>query len=161
MDGFHLADVQLERLGIRNRKGAPETFDAAGYAALLRRLHNETSRPIYAPGFERVLEQPLAAAMVVEPSVRLVISEGNYILLRNPVWHEARAALDQVWLVQGDDEMRLERLVARHELFGKGHEAAESWVATVDEANSELIRTESDPPDRTVHSSADGWRFDH
>ncbi len=161
MDGFHLADVQLERLGIRQRKGAPDTFDAAGYAALLRRLHAETDRPVYAPGFERTLEQPIAGAMVVDPDTRLVISEGNYLLLREPAWREARAALDAVWLVDGDDGVRVERLVARHERFGKAPHAAASWVARVDEANASLIRSHSDPPDRVVHNSAAGWRFEH
>ncbi len=159
MDGFHLADVQLERLGVRERKGAPETFDAGGYAALLRRLHTETDRPVYAPGFERTLEQPIAGAMVVEPGARLVISEGNYLLLPDPAWREARAAMDAVWLVEGDDRVRVERLVARHERFGKTPDAAASWVATVDEANSALIRSQSDPPDRIVHNSPNGWRF--
>lgn len=159
MDGFHLADVQLERLGVRQRKGAPDTFDAAGYAALLRRLRSETDRPVYAPGFERTLEQPIAGAMVVDPRARLVISEGNYLLLGEPVWREARAAMDAVWLVDGDDEVRVRRLVARHELFGKAPEAAASWVATVDEANSALIRASSDPPDRVVRNSQEGWRF--
>ncbi len=159
MDGFHLADAQLERLGVRQRKGAPDTFDIAGYATLLRRLRSDTDRPVYAPGFERTLEQPIAAAMVVEPGTRLVISEGNYLLLRDPAWREARAALDAVWLVDGDDGVRLDRLVARHERFGKPPEAAASWVARVDEANSSLIRTHSDPPDRVVHSSVSGWSF--
>lgn len=159
MDGFHLADVQLERLGVRQRKGAPETFDPAGYAALLRRLRTETDRPVYAPGFERTLEQPIAGAMVVEPAARLVVTEGNYLLLGDPVWREARAAMDAVWLVDGDDEVRVRRLVARHELFGKAPEAAASWVATVDEANSALIRASSDPPDRVVRNSEEGWRF--
>ena len=159
MDGFHLADVQLDRLGIRNRKGAPETFDSAGYAALLRRLHSETDRPVYAPGFERTLEQPIAGAMVVRPDARLVISEGNYLLLRDPVWQEARAAMDAVWLVDGHDDVRVERLVARHERFGKTRDAAASWVARVDEANTTLIRARSDPADRVVHNSAEGWRF--
>jgi len=159
MDGFHLADVQLERLGVRERKGAPETFDAAGYAALLRRLRSETDRPVYAPGFERTLEQPIAGAMVVEPGARLVISEGNYLLLGDPAWRGARAAMDAVWLVDGDDEVRVRRLVARHERFGKLPEAAASWVARVDEANSALIRARSDPADRVVHNSPEGWRF--
>jgi len=160
MDGFHLADVQLERLGVRQRKGAPETFDPAGYAALLRRLHSETGRSVYAPGFERTLEQPIAGAMVVEPGARLVISEGNYLLLREDAWREARAAMDAVWLVDGEDEIRVRRLVARHERFGKRPDEAASWVATVDEANAALIRAESDPPDRVVRNSPAGWAFD-
>jgi pantothenate kinase len=159
MDGFHLADVQLERLGLRQRKGAAETFDAAGYAALLRRLHTETDRPVYAPGFERTLEQPIAGAMVVLPSARLVVTEGNYLLLPELVWREARAALDQVWFVEVDDATRIQRLVARHVQFGKEPVAATAWVAAVDETNTTLVRTTGDPPDRRVLNGADGWRF--
>ena len=84
MDGFHLADEQLRRLGRLDRKGAPETFDAAGHAHLLERVRTETATDIYAPGFDRTLEQPLAAALVVPPTARLVITEGNYLLLADP-----------------------------------------------------------------------------
>ncbi len=84
MDGFHLADAQLDRIGVLARKGAPDTFDAAGYAHLLERLKREADDPVYVPGFDRELEQPLAAALVVLPSARLVITEGNYLLLDEP-----------------------------------------------------------------------------
>ena len=119
MDGFHLADAQLDRLGLRSRKGAPETFDAEGYAALLRRLVERTRSCVYAPGFERSLEQPLAAAMVVPPAARLVVTEGNYLLLPEARWQRARAALAEVWFVTGDDDQRRSRLVERHVTFGK------------------------------------------
>ncbi len=159
MDGFHLADVQLDRLGLRQRKGAPETFDVAGYAALLRRLHAETTRPVYAPGFERTLEQPIAAAMVVPPGARLVVTEGNYLLLGRPEWREARSAIDAVWWIETDDAVRLQRLVRRHVEFGKPEEVAAAWVDDVDEANSRLIRSAGDPPDRVVVETVDGWRI--
>ena len=82
MDGFHLADVQLDRLGLRERKGAPETFDVDGYVAALSRLHSAPDSVLYVPGFERDLEQPIAAAIAIPPAARLVITEGNYLLLR-------------------------------------------------------------------------------
>ena len=159
MDGFHLADVQLERLGLLSKKGAPETFDAGGYAALLHRLHTETYRPVYAPGFDRTLEQPLAGAMVVPPGARLVVTEGNYVLLPTPEWREARAQIDEVWLVDLDDAVRRERLVARHVLFGKDADEAAEWVARVDEANAELVATTRGPADRVVLHDANGWSF--
>ena len=106
MDGFHLADVQLDRLGARDRKGAPDTFDADGYAHLLRRLLEQPDQPIYAPGFERTLEQPIAAAVIVPPSARLVVTEGNYLLLPEPRWEAARAHLTEVWHVTADDHTR-------------------------------------------------------
>lgn len=157
MDGFHLADVQLERLGLRDRKGAPETFDAAGYAALLRRLRTDTDRPVYAPGFERTLEQPIAGAVVVPPATRLVVTEGNYLLLRRPEWREVRRELDEVWWVETDDPTRIRRLIARHLRFGKETHAAHAWVREVDEANTALLRTHGDAPDRVVIGDGDSW----
>ncbi|MBE7162288.1 MAG: nucleoside/nucleotide kinase family protein, partial [Williamsia herbipolensis] len=111
MDGFHLADDQLRRLGALGRKGAPDTFDAAGYAALLERIRLETDRPVYAPGFERTLEQPVAAELVVLPQARLVVTEGNYLLLDDPVWAAARAVMDAVWFVTADEPTRRDRLL--------------------------------------------------
>src|SRR3954468_16687632 len=103
MDGFHLADAQLDRLGLRGRKGAPETFDADGYAHLLGRIVTEPDSWVYAPGFDRVLEKPLAAAMVVPPSAGLVDPGGNSLLLSEGRGEGPRAQLAEVWYVLGDD----------------------------------------------------------
>ncbi len=139
MDGFHLADVQLDRLGLRDRKGAPETFDAQGYAALLGRLRAGGPDTVYAPGFERTLEQPIAAAISVEPSARLVLTEGNYLLLQQGPWTRVRELLTEVWFVDVPDALRVERLVARHVEFGKSVDEARAWVARSDEANARVV----------------------
>jgi pantothenate kinase len=157
MDGFHLADVQLDRLGARHRKGAPDTFDADGYAHLLRRLVEEPDTWVYAPGFERTLEQPIAAAMVVPPSARLVVTEGNYLLLAEPRWQAARAQLDEVWYVTGDDDLRRSRLVDRHVTFGKEPSAAAAWVEQTDEVNAALVASAAHGADRIVVNGPDGW----
>ncbi|WP_053848134.1 nucleoside/nucleotide kinase family protein [Streptomyces sp. NRRL B-24085] len=155
MDGFHLADVELERLGLRDRKGAPETFDAAGYAALLRRLREETAGDVvYAPGFERVLEQPVAGAIPVPPTARLVVTEGNYLLLGTGAWARVRPALDEVWFCALDEDERVRRLVARHEEFGKTHEEAVAWVRRSDQANAALVAATRDRADLVVPQSA-------
>jgi pantothenate kinase len=151
MDGFHLADVTLTALGRLDRKGAPDTFDAWGYAALLRRLRDETGHVVYAPGFERDLEQPIAGALAVPPEVEVVVTEGNYLLLDEPGWRAVRAQLDEVvHLVTDDDDVRRRRLVARHVAFGKTPAAAEAWVARVDEANAALIQAAAHRADRVV-----------
>ncbi|MES9524524.1 nucleoside/nucleotide kinase family protein [Streptomyces capoamus] len=150
MDGFHLADAELDRLGRRNRKGAPDTFDAGGYAALLRRLREETGEVVYAPGFERVLEQPLAGAIPVPPEARLVVTEGNYLLLREGSWARVRPCLDEVWFCEIDEEERVRRLVARHEEFGKEHAAAVSWVQGTDQANADLVAATREHADLVV-----------
>jgi pantothenate kinase len=139
MDGFHLADAALDRLGLRDRKGAPETFDGWGYLALLRRLVTETDHPVYAPDFERTLEQPLAGSIRVDPSARLIVSEGNYLLHGASPWPTVRSALSEVWYVEVDESVRAQRLLARHVAFGKRPDAAAAWIEAVDEPNAALI----------------------
>ncbi|MFE2942835.1 nucleoside/nucleotide kinase family protein [Streptomyces sp. NPDC059255] len=139
MDGFHLADAELDRLGRRDRKGAPDTFDPAGYAALLRRLREESGDIVYAPGFERTLEQPLAGVIPVPPTARLIVTEGNYLLLGTGAWARVRAELDEVWFCAPDERDRVGRLVARHEEFGKPHDAAVAWALGTDQRNADLV----------------------
>jgi pantothenate kinase len=152
MDGFHLADVALDRFGLRDRKGAPETFDPWGYAALLRRLRERPHHLVHAPGFERELEQPLAGAIPVPPEVDLVVTEGNYLLLDEPPWRAVRAVLDAVWFVEVDDALRLRRLRARHEAFGKSPDEARRWVDRVDEPNAALVRKTRDRADLVLQA---------
>ena len=140
----------------RSRKGAPDTFDADGYAALLRRLVEQPDTWVYAPGFERTLEQPVAAAVVVPPSARLVVTEGNYLLLPEERWERARAQLAEVWLVSGDDDLRRSRLLERHVRFGKAPAEAEAWVAGNDDVNAALVLATGDA-DRVVLNGPDGW----
>ncbi|MDO0924489.1 nucleoside/nucleotide kinase family protein [Streptomyces sp. TG1A-8] len=154
MDGFHLADAELERLGRRERKGAPDTFDAAGYAALLRRLREDTDEVVYAPAFERTLEQPLAGAVPVPPTARLVVTEGNYLLLREGAWARVRPCLDEVWFCALGEEERIRRLVARHEEFGKDHAAAVAWVRGTDQRNADLVAATRERADLVVPPGA-------
>jgi len=137
MDGFHLADVELERLGRRDRKGAPDTFDPAGYAALLARIR--AGEDVWAPAFERTLEQPVAQSLPVTAATEIVISEGNYLLLPDDPWPAVRAQFDEVWFCRVPDDVRVPRLVARHVQFGKQPEQAREWVARSDERNAALV----------------------
>ncbi len=157
MDGFHLADAQLDRLGNRDRKGAPDTFDVDGYAHLVERVGVEDATPVYAPGFDRTLEQPLAGALVVLPAARLVITEGNYLLLDDPRWARARAAMDTVWFVTSDESVRVERLVDRHIQFGKSSGNARAWVADIDQRNADLVSSTMAAADRVVVNGSAGW----
>lgn len=138
MDGFHLANVQLRRLGRQDRKGAPDTFDAAGYVSLLRRV-KDAGETVYAPEFHREIEESYAGAIAVPPDVPLVITEGNYLLLDTPPWSEVRELLDECWFLAPDDEARVQRLVARHVSHGRTPAEAEEWVRRSDEANAALI----------------------
>jgi pantothenate kinase len=143
MDGFHLANVELQRLGRAGRKGAPDTFDSAGYAALLHRIRDQRSDCsdiVYAPEFRREIEEPIAGAIAVLASTRLVITEGNYLLLDTGAWAAVPATLDELWYVQvDDDDLRRQRLVQRHEQFGRSPEAALAWMESTDEPNARLI----------------------
>jgi pantothenate kinase len=140
MDGFHLANSELLRLGRRARKGAPDTFDAAGFVALLRHLKAPLQgETVYAPEFRREIEEAVAGAVAVAPDVPLVVTEGNYLLLDSPPWSDVRALLDEAWYIAGDEALRLERLVRRHMQFGRSEQAARDWVAHTDEPNARLI----------------------
>lgn len=141
MDGYHLAQVELERLGRSQRKGAPDTFDAAGYAALLRRLRQQSEgETVYAPDFRREIEEPVAGALPVFAHTPLVITEGNYLLLDDdPAWAPVADLLDEVWYLDVPSAVRLERLAARHIQFGRSREQALAWIAQTDEPNARRI----------------------
>jgi pantothenate kinase len=139
MDGFHLHDDELARLGLSDRKGAPETFDVPGYLAMLRRLRQETESVVYAPEFDRSREQSVAGAIAVRPSHRLVVTEGNYLLLDEPGWSDVLPLLDETWFVQGDEQVRRTRLVQRHIEHGKQPDAAYRWATVSDQANADIV----------------------
>ena len=154
MDGYHLANVELARLGRADRKGAPDTFDSAGFVALLKRLRNQPAgEVVLAPEFRREIEEPVAGAIPVFPETRLVITEGNYLLLDDPrlgAWGQVRALLDEAWYVDVDPALRLARLVARHVRFGRSPEAARAWVESTDEPNARLIEATRVRADRVM-----------
>jgi pantothenate kinase len=152
MDGFHLADVALLERGLLARKGAVETFDAYGYLALLRRLRAETDHDVLAPGFERDLEQPLAASITIAPEHRVVVTEGNYLLDEDEPWRDVRRELDAVWFVDLDDGRRRSRLVMRHVKHGKSREDAQAWVDDVDEPNAHRVLARREHADLVVPS---------
>ncbi|KOG09988.1 pantothenate kinase [Streptomyces viridochromogenes] len=140
MDGFHLAQAELERLGRAGRKGAPDTFDAAGYTALLARLRAPVpGTTVYAPAFDRALEEPVAGSIAVPPDVPLVVTEGNYLLHDEGPWAAVLPLLDEAWYLDLDARRRIPRLVERHVRFGKDRDLAERWVRESDEANARLV----------------------
>ncbi|WP_203859225.1 nucleoside/nucleotide kinase family protein [Plantactinospora mayteni] len=149
MDGFHLAEAELHRLDRHARKGAPDTFDGAGFVALLRRLRTGTET-VYAPEFRRELEEPVAGAIPVPPSVPLVVVEGNYLLLPDQPWGEVRDLLDEVWFLDLDEAERLHRLTERHIAFGREPLAAAARARGTDQRNADLIAGTIDRADLVV-----------
>ncbi|WP_137897825.1 nucleoside/nucleotide kinase family protein [Sphingomonas sp. 2SG] len=139
MDGFHLANAELDRLGRRDRKGAPDTFDVAGFVALLDRLrHPVAGETVYAPRFERAIEEAIAGAIPVPAGTPLVVVEGNYLLLDGP-WSPVRGLLDRCCYVRTPSAQRREWLLARHMAFGRSRAEALDWIDRTDEPNAVLI----------------------
>jgi pantothenate kinase len=144
MDGFHLADAELVRLGRRDRKGSVDTFDADGFVALLRRLRDPAETLVYAPRFRREIEDAIAGAIGIPATVPLVVVEGNYLLVPDGGWAPVRGLVDEVWYLDVNEDVRHERLVRRHVEFGKDEEAARAWSLGSDQRNADLIaRTRS------------------
>ena len=143
MDGFHLANMELERLCRKQRKGAPDTFDAFGFIALLKRLRaQDTDEVVYAPSYERSLEEGVAGAIAVQPSTQLIVVEGNYLLLSDSPWNQVQAMLDETWFVDVPQELRVGRLTQRHQQFGRSAQDAADWVQHTDEPNARRIEAE-------------------
>ncbi len=151
MDGFHLANAELVRLGRRQRKGAPDTFDVDGYVALLGRLRSQTADVIYGPVFDRALEESIGSAVPVPREVPLVITEGNYLLLDEPGWAGVRDQLDEAWFLDVPAGERVDRLVARRQSFGESADQAEAWVHGVDQANAAIVDSSRGRADLVVH----------
>jgi fructokinase len=141
MDGFHFSNQTLIRLGRRGRKGAWDTFDADGYVHLLRRLRNQEEEIVYAPDFDRDIDESIGSALPVHREVPLVVTEGNYLLSDLGAWAGVAPLLDECWYLQADDPTRLQRLAYRHQQHGMSPEQAETWARTTDQDNAELIVT--------------------
>ncbi|GAA2096406.1 nucleoside/nucleotide kinase family protein [Microlunatus panaciterrae] len=155
MDAFHLAQRVLNRHGLAHVKGAPETFDCYGYIDLLERIREHTDHPVYAPEFRREIEESIAHAVEIAPAVRLVVTEGNYLLLNAEPWDGVRSRLDEVWFVHLQDSIRRSRLQARHTHYGLGTDAAETKTLGSDEANARLVNSSRGNPDVWVEVNAD------
>ena len=156
MDGFHLADSVLHDLGRRDRKGAPDTFDAEGFVHLLRRLQDRSDDVVYAPVFVREQEHAIAGALPVPREVPLVVVEGNYLLLDEGPFAEVGALLTESWYLELDPVSRVERLVERHVRHGRTPTAAGQWVADTDEPNARLIERTRSRADLVVRLEAPG-----
>ena len=150
MDGFHLANTILDGTPLGDRKGAIDTFDADGYVSLLERIRRGTEDVVYAPAYRRGLEEPIAASIAVPATTRFVITEGNYLLAPHPPWDRIPELLDETWFVDVPQDVRIRRLVARHEQFGMSHADAVAWANGTDEVNARFVESTKRRADRTV-----------
>jgi len=154
LDGFHLANAELHRLGRHERKGAADTFDAAGYVNLLRRLRSIEDDVVYAAAFDRGIEESIACAVPLAATVPLVITEGNYLLVDDDRWGGVAPLLDECWYVDPGEESRMERLVARHMRYGRSLDEARDRSYGSDQRNAELIISTRPRADRVVRVPA-------
>jgi pantothenate kinase len=139
LDGFHLSTGVVPSTDMLDRRGAIDTFDGWGYLALLERLLHHSDRDIYLPSYSRELDEPIAAALVIPANARIVITEGNYLLVEEPPWGFITQLLTESWYLDAPDDDRLRRLTARHARYGKTPAEAEAWATTTDHQNAKLI----------------------
>ena len=139
MDGWHLANSTLSRLGRLERKGAPDTFDAAGFLAFLERFRTDTTGTVWAPEYRRSVEESIGGALEIAPEVTLLVTEGNYLLLDDAPWGRIRGLLDEAWFLAPDETTRRDRLIARHEQVGRTHDEAVARADGSDAANATVI----------------------
>jgi pantothenate kinase len=150
MDGFHLSNAALDALGRHDRKGAADTFDADGYVALVRRLVAADEDVVWAPDFDRRVDEPVAGSIAVPRATRLVVSEGNYLLDDTAPWSALPALFTETWFCAVDDDVRLDRLVGRHMRHGRDHDAARAWAVQVDGVNAARVAPTVIRASRTV-----------
>jgi len=139
MDGYHLSNEELIALGHRDRKGAPDTFDTQSFISLITKVKNIPGLEHRFPIFHREMEASIENEGSVPSGAKVIVVEGNYLFSEDHNWQGVFPLLDHSWFIQIDDEVRIERLIARHIQFGKSPEAAENWSRGSDEANARFI----------------------
>jgi pantothenate kinase len=142
MDGFHLPQATLVERGNRDRMGAPDTFDVDGFVATLAALgpaFGDSGETVLAPGFDREIEEAVPDAIAITPEFPIIVTEGNYLLLQTGGWERVAPLLDASFFVSVERDIRLARLSARHERFGKNPADAAAWALGPDERNAVLV----------------------
>ena len=149
MDGFHLDNPILIQKGLRERKGAPETFDVAGFMHLIQRLRRKEE--VYVPDFDRQTERTVNCAYPVPNHHDLVIVEGNYLLLDEPVWRDLDDYWDLAVFVQIGLETIKTRLMQRYKAHGFDEETSARWIESNDIPNAERVLKNRVPEDVTLN----------
>lgn len=138
MDGFHFDNAVLDAMALRNRKGAPQTFDCAGLAATLRRIRSG-KEPVAVPVFDREADLARAGAAIIPADARLILVEGNYLLLDRAPWFELAPLFDLTIFIDVPMAELERRLLARWADLGRSEEAARAWVESNDLPNARLV----------------------
>jgi len=140
MDGFHLPNVTLDARGLRHVKGSPETFAATKFVGVVRALR-DPRRAVACPTFDRTIDDPIADQILVSSAARVVIVEGNYLLLDRPPWSSLSGLFDAIAYLEVPAELRLQRLIERHVEFGRSRTEAEEFVRRSDWVNAALVES--------------------
>lgn len=148
MDGYHYDDLVLVPRGLRPHKGAPETFDVAGFAHMLGRLRDNRDREIAVPVFDRSIEIARAGARMIPQSVRHLVVEGNYILLDSGDWRLLHQHYDTTVLIEVPEQELRRRLTERWKHLDP--EAFAFKMDVNDLPNGRLVRTGSITAEFTV-----------
>ncbi|MDQ0994871.1 pantothenate kinase [Phyllobacterium ifriqiyense] len=146
MDGFHLDNAILDARDMRKRKGSPPTFDCAGFEVMLRRLR-EGGEDIVIPLFDRKLDLARAGADIVKADQRILLVEGNYLLLDQAPWNRLEPLFDMTVFLQVDRLELENRLVQRWLGFGYNVGSAQARALSNDMPNADLVLEHSRPAD--------------
>lgn len=138
MDGFHLSNQHLKSVGLLDRKGSPPTFDAEGFVDLIKLLHAHKS-DLSAPGFDRANDCVIPAAQSIPKAAKVILAEGNYLLLKEEPWSQLRQYFDLTVFIQPSQAILRERLVKRWLDNGLNHPAAVLRVEQNDLANARTV----------------------
>ena len=139
MDGYHLSNETLIEIGRRDRKGAPDTFATQEFISLIRKVKNDHTSEHRFPIFHREIEASKKDEGIVPIGAKVIVIEGNYLFSEEHNWNGVFPLLDHTWFIEIDNEVRMQRLIARHIKYGKTPEEAEYWSRGSDEANAQYI----------------------
>ncbi|MCI4665515.1 MAG: hypothetical protein MRY74_12405 [Neomegalonema sp.] len=153
MDGFHLDNRILAARNLSHRKGAPETFDAAGFVAALRRLRMG-AEDVYLPDFDRPRDIALAGAIVAEQDTPIIVVEGSYLFLDQPPWRDGAPLFDLRLFLRPPLEVLEQRLRRRWRDLNLSETDAQTRVQSNDLPNAQLVLSASLPPDAVLGRSA-------
>ncbi|MFT3974197.1 MAG: nucleoside triphosphate hydrolase [Amaricoccus sp.] len=154
MDGYHYDDIVLNARGHRARKGAPHTFDVDGFAAMLARLRADDGRDVAVPVFDRSIEIARAGARIIPAAVRLVLVEGNYLLLDDPAWSQLGPLFDRTVFLRVPEDELARRLTARWQGYGMDEETVRAKAEGNDLPNARQVNAQSVPADYEVANVA-------
>ena len=155
MDGYHLPNHTLDELGLRALKGIPDTFDAHAFIEMLTKLRQSPPEILKAPAFDRSIDGSIEDAIVIGADVKVIVTEGNYLLLKQGEWHQIAELLDDSWFLDTSIETIRPRLIARHLEGGRSLDAAIAKVESTDLPNALLIE-KSRPRARALVLALDG-----